>query len=463
MAASVFLSVQGGTGIGTATAGDIGDCLKVLDDSPFTYELGTCSTGGFSYPFTPTSYGNSTSTPIGFLNGLFSTASSTFNGPLFITNLSQGLLYNGRNGLTQTAATGTISAGAGISVTAGQSVIGSGLTITNDGVTSISATAPLVNNQSTGAISLTCPTCSTIANPFTVTSYGASTSTTIGFIGGLFANSASSSFTGLLNMVYASSTALSVSSSFAVTPLTSALTLTGADGTFAEYAGATCTNQFVRVLSALGAATCATVVAGDVDLADLTATNGSLTFSGAYDGSTARTVGLNLANANTWTALQTFTNATSTFFSASTYLRIPSTTPTTDGELGLNTVQASSSLRFYDGAAVRSLYAEQDRSVILASSTLSAFANGTSTILLANFLRPTTITRMYCKTSAGTVTAQLGDGAASSTSVTCNATGVDTILTSNNAYTMRENFLLAASSTSATFDILTLTITSRSD
>lgn len=38
----------------------------------------------------------------------------------------------------------------------------------------------------------------------------------------------------------------------------------------------------------------------------LTATDSSLTFSGSYNGSTARTVGLNLGNANTWTAKQTF-------------------------------------------------------------------------------------------------------------------------------------------------------------
>lgn len=41
-------------------------------------------------------------------------------------------------------------------------------------------------------------------------------------------------------------------------------------------------------------------------LAALTATNTTLTFSGSYDGSTARTVGLNLSNTNTWAALQTF-------------------------------------------------------------------------------------------------------------------------------------------------------------
>lgn len=40
-------------------------------------------------------------------------------------------------------------------------------------------------------------------------------------------------------------------------------------------------------------------------LAALSATNATLTFSGSYDGTTARTIGINLANANTWTAAQT--------------------------------------------------------------------------------------------------------------------------------------------------------------
>ena len=44
------------------------------------------------------------------------------------------------------------------------------------------------------------------------------------------------------------------------------------------------------------------------DLANLTATDGTLTFSGTYTGATARTIGLNLGNANTWTALQTLGN-----------------------------------------------------------------------------------------------------------------------------------------------------------
>ena len=109
-----------------------------------------------------------------------------------------------------------------------------------------------------------------------------------------------------LTVSNASTTQLSVSD------VTSALVLTNAAGTLAEYTGIDCTNQFVRDVSALGAGTCATIVAADVDLADLTAGDTSLTFSGAYDGQTARTIVLNVGNANTWTALQTFGNASTT-------------------------------------------------------------------------------------------------------------------------------------------------------
>jgi len=41
----VLTGSQGGTGIGTATPGDVGDCLTVSDDAPFTYTLGPCGTG----------------------------------------------------------------------------------------------------------------------------------------------------------------------------------------------------------------------------------------------------------------------------------------------------------------------------------------------------------------------------------------------------------------------------------
>ncbi len=51
-------------------------------------------------------------------------------------------------------------------------------------------------------------------------------------------------------------------------------------------------------------------------LAALTATDSTLTFSGSYTGATARTVGLNLGQANTWTVNQTFNYSSSTVYSS---------------------------------------------------------------------------------------------------------------------------------------------------
>lgn len=52
------------------------------------------------------------------------------------------------------------------------------------------------------------------------------------------------------------------------------------------------------------------------NLANLTATDSTLTFSGTYNGGTARTIGLNLGNANTWTVNQTFNYSSSTAYSS---------------------------------------------------------------------------------------------------------------------------------------------------
>lgn len=88
--------------------------------------------------------------------------------------------------------------------------------------------------------------------------------------------------------------------------LSSALIVTDANGLMSDYGGIDCTDQFVRDVGADGAGTCATVTGSDVDLEDLTATNGSLTFTGAYDGQTARTVGVNLAHDFVWTGNNSF-------------------------------------------------------------------------------------------------------------------------------------------------------------
>jgi hypothetical protein len=99
--------VQGGTGIGSVTAGDIGLCLKVLNNSPFTYELDTCGGGaGGLATSTPWSFGQlvsilddgtvvGTSSPtVGYITAT-STTASTF--PYASTTMITSLLASSTN------------------------------------------------------------------------------------------------------------------------------------------------------------------------------------------------------------------------------------------------------------------------------------------------------------------------------------------------------------------------------
>lgn len=147
---------------------------------------------------------------------------------------------------------------------------------------------------------------------------------------------ASSSFSTL-----ASSTVFTNTGNTYFPALTSALITASASGLLEEYAGTTCTNQFATALSALGAATCASVVAahlGDADWGDITIASNVASVeddSHAHTGATLSGIDIsadtNLAvtypvlltddtlsiafgttTANTWSALQTITNASTT-------------------------------------------------------------------------------------------------------------------------------------------------------
>ena len=73
---------QGGTGIGTAVVGDVGDCISVSDDNPLTYTFGACAGGASGGYAEFTSVGdnqqNVSSTPFLFVNGLFASSTALF-------------------------------------------------------------------------------------------------------------------------------------------------------------------------------------------------------------------------------------------------------------------------------------------------------------------------------------------------------------------------------------------------
>jgi hypothetical protein len=108
-----------------------------------------------------------------------------------------------------------------------------------------------------------------------------------------------SSVTGTTNRLTASPTSgavvVDISASYAGQ---ASITTLGTIGT-GTWQGAPITNTYIATPTISG------ITLGS-NLANLTATNGTLTFSGSYNGSTARTIGLNLSNVNTWTGTQTF-------------------------------------------------------------------------------------------------------------------------------------------------------------
>lgn len=109
-ALQVLTAPQGGTNIGSVTVGDIGSCLKVLSNSPFSWIVGTCGSGSGGG-----NVATSTTETAGFLPYWTSTGA---------TPATLGKV-----------ATTTLSAGSGITITGGPAIVigSSPMTINNVG------------------------------------------------------------------------------------------------------------------------------------------------------------------------------------------------------------------------------------------------------------------------------------------------------------------------------------------
>jgi hypothetical protein len=183
-----------------------------------------------------------------------------------------------------------------------------------------------------------------------------------------------------------------------VTGITSALLQTDAAGLTAEYAGTSCTNQFIRSLSALGIATCATVGTADVsglDISDdtnLTAGD-NLTLTGDDIDLDATLTGL--------TAI-TVTNASTTDFTIAGVVKVPYET--------------------------------------LGFSYATTTWTGTTTIMLGPAKGAQTFADVACETDVGTVGVSLYDGTNRANYVPTASTTINTNLYStNNTFTKNES------------------------
>lgn len=218
-------------------AGSDGQVLKLSSGIP-SWGTDNTGAGGGDFAWTVNTGYNSTSTTLGFLNGFFSTASSTLSGNVYLPALSQGFTGVGSNGLVYTFATSSIN------------------------------TSELNNDAGfLATVDISDDTNLAVNWPITLTG------DTLGF-SGLSTTTDSGLSQGIAYIGSGGLLQTTASSTFSLSDFTN-------------------------------------------DLATLTATDGTLTFSGSYNGATARTVGLNLGNANTWTALQTFSYASSTGISSS--------------------------------------------------------------------------------------------------------------------------------------------------
>lgn len=204
------------------------------------------------------------------------------NSPIFST-LGAGTVNATAGGTIYSTATSSVSSGTGISFagTPGALIGGTALTITNTGVTSAVAGTGISVSGATGAV--------TFGNTglLSLQQLGGGTAQT----GAITFSTSTDAFNGL--------------------NFNETITNIGGAFTFANNVTGTLGNAGLTNSTISGVALGGT-------LNSLSATNGTLTFSGSYTGAANQTVGLNLNNPNSWTALQQFTNASSTLFS-STY------------------------------------------------------------------------------------------------------------------------------------------------
>lgn len=383
-------------------------------------------------------YGNGTS-PIATSSALFWTNA---NSRLSFTNASS--TNQNISGLLWLTALGT-PAGTVLAVDPNGKVIATSTAA--GGVTSVTGTYPV---QSTGG-----------ATPAISLAFGTTTANNWSALQTFNGNASSTLFTASTELY----TALASTTNLTISATPSGVLVTSATGAVSAVGAQTCTNQFFRSLSGAFVVGCATVGAGDVSLANLTATDSTLTFSGTYTGATARTIGLtvpvviasggtnatsfgtsggivafngtslvNFANFTLTSTLATLLNASTTAFTCGTYCEMANGTApslTAIGQYALDTTQSqflvATSTSF---PAVFLSY----RSLTVSYATSSW--SGTTTIPLGVAQEDQTWLSANCYSDAGTTWASPQNGASSMNNIAVTSTVGTTSLTTNNAIQM---------------------------
>lgn len=186
-------------------------------------------------------------------------------------------------------------------------------------------------------------------------------------------------------------------------------------------------------------------------------TNDATLNGSSYNGSAAISDwGLNLANANSWTALQSFLNASTTLFSNTNTAWFGGTATSSFGSNGLLDLVDAAAPTFsaagqigWDSTSWNLLAATSTNNtpVVIASgtTTLYAYTATTSPIVSGTVMELPShplgqvATAIWCKVTSGTsLVINLSDGTNDTNAITCTTTGTQYALTSNNSWTAYE-------------------------
>ena len=368
------------------TALTSGDCVQASTNGLLTTTGSACGSGGGGGITALGNYATTTGTTISF-----STSTQSFQGATFgqsIVMSTNGVLFTPIITGTLTAASSTLLSSdnntfSGHTIFAASTTMQAQLNLQQASSTNFSASGTVYadNFYDTSAAGSSCigDSSGILENGNCVASLASSGSTITvssptGNVNVDLNLSHANSWSALQTFIEASTTNVSASgegyfgtastTNLTVSGIQSVLIKTSSTGVASAYGGASAcsSNNFVTTISALGATTCGTAAISGVNLgSNLNSLSVGSSLTGtSYNGSAAvSNWNLNMSNANSWSALQSFVEASTTNISASGNVYSPTVVSSATSSListnGLDFGNGSHGIRVYPGSSTTTI------------------------------------------------------------------------------------------------------------